>query len=120
MTDLAHRYIAIWNEPDDGKRAAAISELFIADATYTDPLSEVRGHEGIGALIAGTRDQFKGLDFKILGDIDAHHNIARFQWELVPADGGENIAIGLDILATDPTGKLSSVYGFLDKVPAGA
>ncbi|KOG85204.1 nuclear transport factor 2 family protein [Streptomyces varsoviensis] len=121
LADLVDRYIAIWNEPDSGKRAAAISELFTADGTYTDPVAEVRGHEGIGAVIAGVRDQFKGMDLKVLGDTDAHHNIARFQWELVFADGGENSVIGFDVLATDgTTGKIKSIYGFLDKVPAGA
>ncbi|MBO1413279.1 nuclear transport factor 2 family protein [Streptomyces sp. FH025] len=120
LTDLAGRYIAIWNEADDGKRAAAISELFTADATYTDPLAEVAGHEGIGAVIAGARDMFKGLDFKVLGEADSHHDITRFRWELVPSGGGENVVIGFDVLVTDAAGKVKSVYGFLDKVPAGA
>ncbi|MFJ6623143.1 nuclear transport factor 2 family protein [Kitasatospora sp. NPDC091335] len=120
LNNLADRYIAIWNEEDADKRAAAISELFTADATYTDPLADVAGHEGIGAVIAGGRDQFKGFDFKVLGEADSNHNITRFQWELLPAGGSENIVIGFDVLATDATGKVKSVYGFLDKVPAGA
>ncbi|MER5299435.1 MULTISPECIES: nuclear transport factor 2 family protein [Streptomyces] len=120
LTELAGRYIAVWNEPDQAKRAAAISELFTAEATYTDPLADVQGHEGIGAVIAGARDQFKGFDFRVLGDVDANHHIARFQWELVPASGGENIVIGFDVAVTDGAGKIRAVYGFLDKVPAGA
>ncbi|MGW3078089.1 MULTISPECIES: nuclear transport factor 2 family protein [unclassified Kitasatospora] len=120
LTDLAGRYIAIWNEADDDKRAAAIAELFTADATYTDPLADVAGHQDIGAVIAGARDQFKGLEFKVFGAADSNHNITRFQWELVPAGGGENIVIGFDVLATDAAGKVKSVFGFLDKVPAGA
>ncbi|GGO59830.1 nuclear transport factor 2 family protein [Streptomyces lasiicapitis] len=120
LTELAGRYIAVWNEPDQAKRAAAISELFTAEATYTDPLADVQGHEGIGAVIAGARDQFKGFDFRVLGDVDANHHIVRFQWELVPASGGENIVIGFDVAVTDGAGKIRAVYGFLDKVPAGA
>ncbi|GGS25384.1 isomerase [Streptomyces aureoverticillatus] len=120
LTELAGRYIAVWNEPDQHKRAAAISELFTADATYTDPLADVRGHEGIGAVIAGAREQFQGFDFKILGEVDAHHHIARFQWELVPAGGGENLVIGFDVAVSDGAGKIRAVHGFLDKVPAGA
>ncbi|MFB6819299.1 nuclear transport factor 2 family protein [Streptomyces sp. NPDC056347] len=120
LTDLAEGYIAIWNEADDTKRAAAIADLFTADAVYTDPLADVQGHEGIGAVIGAARDQFKGFEFKVLGTVDTNHNIARFQWELVPAGGGENVVIGFDVAATDASGKIKSVYGFLDKVPAGA
>lgn len=120
LTELAGRYIAIWNEPDEAKRAAAIAELYTADATYTDPLADVAGHEGINAVISGARQQFPGFAFKLLGDVDANHHIARFQWELVPAGGGENIVIGFDVIATDGAGKIRSVSGFLDKVPAGA
>jgi hypothetical protein len=120
LTDLAGRYIAAWNEADASKRAAAISEVFTADATYTDPLADVQGHEGIGAVLAGAQEQFKGFEFRVLGDVDENHNIGRFQWELVPAGGGENIVIGFDVVVTDSNGKIKSVYGFLDKVPAGA
>ncbi|WP_282796265.1 nuclear transport factor 2 family protein [Streptomyces sp. CC224B] len=120
LTELAGRYIAIWNEPDEAKRAAAIAELYTAEATYTDPLADVRGHDGIAAVITGARDQFKGFEFKILGDVDANHHIARFRWELVPESGGENIVIGFDVVVSDGAGKIQTVCGFLDKVPAGA
>ncbi|MGR8012188.1 nuclear transport factor 2 family protein [Streptomyces hypolithicus] len=120
LTDLATRYIAIWNEADQDKRAAAISDLYTPDATYTDPLANVQGHDGIGAVIAGARDQFKGFDFKILGDADTHNNVSRFRWELVPSSGGENVVIGFDVAVTDADGRIKAVYGFLDKVPAGA
>ncbi|AKG41889.1 isomerase [Streptomyces xiamenensis] len=117
LTELAGRYIAVWNEADEGTRAQAISDQFTADATYTDPLADVQGHAGLGAVIAGARDQFKGYEFKILGDVDANHHIARFQWELVPATGGGNVAIGFDVVVTDGAGRIKGVYGFLDKVP---
>ncbi|WP_030565795.1 nuclear transport factor 2 family protein [Streptomyces aureocirculatus] len=120
LTELADRYISIWNEPDEAKRAAAIADLYAADATYTDPLADVSGHDGIATVITGARQQFTGFEFKILGAVDANHHIARFQWELVPAAGGENIVIGFDVIATDGAGKIKTVSGFLDKVPAGA
>ncbi|WP_457030188.1 nuclear transport factor 2 family protein [Kitasatospora sp. P5_F3] len=119
LNDVVTRYLAIWNEADAGKRAAAIADLFAEGATYTDPLADVEGHEGVAAVISGAREQFQGFVFNQYGDIDAHHNIARFQWELVPAAGGENIVIGFDVAALDGAGKIKSIHGFLDKVPAG-
>ncbi|MGW2647469.1 nuclear transport factor 2 family protein [Streptomyces sp. NPDC001393] len=118
LTTTVTRYLAIWNEADAEKRAAAIAELFTADAPYIDPLAAVEGPEGFGAVVAGARDQFKGLSFELHGTVDAHHNQARFQWGLVTEPGAEPIAIGFDVLVTDEAGRIKAVYGFLDKVPA--
>lgn len=117
LTDTVARYLSIWNEADADKRAAAISELFTADAPYIDPLAAVAGHDGIAAVIAGARDQFKGLSFELLGTVDTHHNLARFQWGLVTEPGAEPVAIGFDVAVTDESGKVTGIYGFLDKLP---
>lgn len=69
-------------------------------------------------MVAGARDQFKGLSFELHGAVDAHHDQARFQWGLVTEPGAEPIAIGFDVIVTDAEGKIKAVYGFLDKVPA--
>ncbi|GHF30059.1 isomerase [Streptomyces mashuensis] len=118
LTATVNRYLAIWNEADADKRAQEIAELFTADAPYIDPLAEVAGHEGVAAVIAGARDQFKGLSFELLGTVDAHHRQARFQWGLVTEAGAEPIAIGFDVIVTGEDGRIKGVYGFLDKVPA--
>ena len=121
MSDLAEtvtRYLAIWNEEDAGKRVTAINDLFTAEAPYIDPLAAVAGRDGIAAVISGARDQFKGLSFELLGSVDTHHNIARFQWGLVTAPGAEPIAIGFDVAVVGEDGKITGVYGFLDKLPA--
>ncbi|MEU1374667.1 nuclear transport factor 2 family protein [Streptomyces triculaminicus] len=118
LNGLVTRYLAAWNEADADNRAKAIAELFTEDAPYIDPLAAVAGHEGIGAVLAGAQEQFKGLTFELHGTVDAHHNIARFQWALVTAPGTEPIAIGFDVIVTDEDGRIKGVYGFLDKVPA--
>ncbi|MFJ9815468.1 nuclear transport factor 2 family protein [Streptomyces sp. NPDC101151] len=118
LTTTVSRYLDIWNEADADKRAAAIAELFTADAPYIDPLAAVEGPEGFGAVVAGARDQFKGLSFELHGAVDAHHNQARFQWGLVTEPGAEPIAIGFDVMVINDEGKIKAVYGFLDKVPA--
>jgi hypothetical protein len=118
LTETVTQYLAIWNEADADQRAAAIRELFTETAPYIDPLAQVAGHDGIAAVIAGARDQFKGLSFELLGTVDAHNNLARFQWGLVTEAGAEPIAIGFDVAVTDEAGKITGVYGFLDKLPA--
>ena len=114
---VADRYMAVWNEPDAESRRQAVAALWTEDGTYTDPLVAVEGHEAIAAMIVGVREQFPGLVFRSLGDIDAHHDVARFGWELVPEGGGESLVVGFDVAVVADDGRLRHVYGFLDKVP---
>jgi hypothetical protein len=91
--------------------------VWTADGVYTDPLASVTGADAIDQVIAGAQQQFAGLRF-VRGEVfDAHHNIARFTWELVPAGGGEAVVVGFDVAAVDPDHRISSVYGFIDKMP---
>jgi hypothetical protein len=118
VTATVERYITLWNETGKESRAKGIAEVFAADATYTDPLADVAGHDGIDAVIAGAQAQFSGFTFKLLDAVDGNHHIARFRWELVPGGGGESLVIGSDVAVFGEDGKISSVYGFLDKVPS--
>lgn len=121
MSDIpstVERYISLWNETDADARKQGIAEVFAEDATYTDPLADVSGHDGINAVLAGAQGQFAGFTFKLLTAVDSNHHIARFSWELLPPGGGESIVIGSDVAAFGEDGKIRAVYGFLDKVPA--
>jgi hypothetical protein len=120
LTDVVKRYLSTWNETDAAVRRAAIAEIWAEDGVYTDPLATVTGREGFNAVIEGAQRQFPGFTFRLLGDVDDHHDIARFQWELVPAGGGEAPVIGFDTAVVDERGRIREIYGFLDKVPAAA
>lgn len=117
IRDVVDRYIAVWNEPDADARRRAVAELWTEDGTYTDPLAAAEGHEAIEAVIAGAREQFPGHVFKLFGDIDAHHDVVRFGWELVSEGGDESVVVGFDVAVATSNGSLRNVYGFLDKVP---
>ncbi|MEZ7130888.1 nuclear transport factor 2 family protein [Nonomuraea sp. AD125B] len=114
---LVERYVAAWNETDAEARAKAVAELWTEDATYTDPLADVAGHDGIAAVIAGAQGMFPGLVFTPGEVYDAHHHIARFTWHLGPADG-EPVAVGFDVVELAEDGRIRRVLGFLDRVPA--
>ncbi|MGD3111294.1 nuclear transport factor 2 family protein [Streptomyces sp. YGL11-2] len=111
------RYIEAWNATEEGARAKAVAAAFTEDATYTDPLADVAGHEGLAAAIAGAHQQFPGFVFRLLGAVDGHHDIARFGWELVAPDGTAPVA-GFDVVRLAEDGRIRSVLGFLDRVPA--
>jgi SnoaL-like domain len=117
--ELAQRYIALWNETDPAARRRGVEELYSEDARYVDPLADARGREAIEQTIAAVQGQFPGFEFRLAGPVDGHHDTARFTWELGPA-GAEAPIVGFDVAVTDGDGRLRSVLGFLDKVPAGS
>ena len=121
MTDfdtLAQRYIAVWNETDADARSAAVAALYAEDARYTDPLVDAEGREAIAATIGAVQQQFPGFVFRLAGPVDAHHDQARFTWELGPAGAAEAPIVGFDVAVRDGDGRLASVLGFLDRVPS--
>ncbi|WP_327406353.1 nuclear transport factor 2 family protein [Streptomyces sp. NBC_01288] len=116
---VAH-YFEAWNAGDPEALAKAVAAAWSVEGTYTDPLATVTGHAEIAGLIAGAHEQFPGFAFRPLGAVDGHHDTARFGWELVSeADGSAPVA-GFDVITLDADGRIRSVLGFLDRVPAGA
>ena len=113
---LAEQYIATWNETDPAARRALIDQVWAADGQYIDPLAEVSGRDQIDAVIAAAQGQFAGMRFRLAGPVDAHHDQARFTWELGP--DGDALVVGFDVAKRDADGKLALVLGFLDKVPS--
>ncbi|MFI6405426.1 nuclear transport factor 2 family protein [Streptomyces sp. NPDC050548] len=114
------RYFEAWNAGEPEALAKAVAAAWSVEGTYTDPLATVTGHTEIAGLIAGAHTQFPGFAFRPLGTVDGHHDTARFAWELVSeADGSAPVA-GFDVITLDADGRINSVLGFLDRVPAGA
>jgi SnoaL-like domain len=118
-TTLVERYIETWNERDPETRRSAIEALWTEDGSYVDPLASVAGYKQLSDLIAAVQAQAPGFVFRLIEErVDAHHNVVRFSWELVPESGGESVVIGFDVAVLDEDGRIRSVLGFLDKVPA--
>jgi hypothetical protein len=116
---LAHRYISAWNETDPVERTQLLRELWADDARYVDPLVVAEGRDAIDATIGAVQQQFPGFLFRLVGPVDGHHDQARFAWELGPAQGGQEAPVaGFDVAVVTEDGRLQTVLGFLDRVPA--
>ncbi|MFE6041956.1 nuclear transport factor 2 family protein [Streptomyces sp. NPDC056452] len=115
--DAVRRYFAAWNAGSAEELEKAVSAAFTEDATYTDPLADVRGHDGLTAAISGAQTQFPGFDFVPTGTPDAHHGLVRFTWDLVSRADGSAPAAGFDVITLAQDGRISSVSGFLDRLP---
>ncbi|WP_267716903.1 nuclear transport factor 2 family protein [Streptomyces sp. CoH17] len=117
--DAVARYLEAWNAAPDAV-AKAVAAAWTEDGSYTDPLADVHGHEQIAAVVAAVHEQFPGFSFRLSGAVDGHHDTARFSWELVSGTDGAAPVAGFDVITLDDEGRIRSVFGFLDRVPAGA
>ncbi|WP_217140006.1 nuclear transport factor 2 family protein [Streptomyces sp. AC627_RSS907] len=117
--DAVARYFEAWNAGPQA-RAKAVAAAWTDDGGYTDPLADVRGHAQIEAVIAAAHEQFPGFAFRLSGAVDGHHDTARFSWELVNVADGSAPVAGSDVVTLDGEGRIRAVFGFLDRVPAGA
>jgi hypothetical protein len=121
MTDaakIADCYIALWNETDPERRRALLAEGWTANAAYVDPLAKGEGRDEISALIGAVQSRFPGFRFALDGRADGYGDKLRFSWALGPENEADMIK-GTDFAIVED-GRLKSVTGFLDKVPAGA
>ncbi|QKW06187.1 nuclear transport factor 2 family protein [Streptomyces sp. NA04227] len=116
-TGAIERYIAAWNTRDAEARAKAVAAAWAEDGTYTDPLTEARGHEQLVAAIGATQAQFPGYEFKVTGEPDGHHDLVRFTWDLVSVADGSSPAAGFDVITLAEDGRITSVAGFFDRLP---
>lgn len=111
------RYFEAWNATDADALAKAVAAAWTEDGTYTDPLADVCGHEQIAAVIQTAHEQFPGFEFRLTGDTDGNHHIARFGWELVSTADGSAPVAGSDVITLAEDGRITSVLGFLDRLP---
>ncbi|MDA9432763.1 nuclear transport factor 2 family protein [Bradyrhizobium sp. CCBAU 51627] len=121
MTDhvtIARRYIDLWNERAQNRRRELLSEFWTTDASYVDPLMKGDGPDGIDALISGVQQRFPDFKFNLIGEPNGYGDHLRFSWGLGP-DGVDSPIKGTDF-AVLKDGRISSITGFLDQVPAGA
>ncbi len=80
------------------------------------------GYEGIDALIAGVQQRFPEFSFKLIGEPNGYgdhsHFHLRLSWGLGP-EGADSPVKGTDF-AVIKDGRIHSITGFLNQVPAGA
>jgi SnoaL-like domain len=117
FNEIAERYIAAWNETDSAARGRLLKEVWADDARYVDPLVVAEGREAIDATIDAVHGQFPGFVFRLAGPVDGHHDQLRFTWELGPQGTAAPVA-GFDVAVVNEDGRLQTVLGFLDRVPA--
>jgi hypothetical protein len=134
MTDIAERYVALWNEPDADARRAAIADLFTPDGVQLlEPPEDVResaralavsahlesrGHAALERRVTRAREQFVApgtFVFRRAEDpVVALGDAVTFRWEMVPPGGGEVAGAGREFLLVTADGRIRADYQFID------
>src|SRR5919106_3564307 len=124
--ELAEKYIALWNEPDDERRGRMIAQLWTEDGRHIlqppeeirgiaarpgiaiTAILEARGYEQIAARAASAYEHWvrsEGLSFRGRDDADRLGDVVKFHWEAI-AKGGEVFAVGLIFLVLAANGRI--------------
>jgi len=122
MTDvkqIALRYIELWNERTPNRRREMLAANWTSDAKYVDPLMSGDGHDGVDALISGVQQKFPDFRFTLIGEPNGFGDRVRFSWGLGP-EGVDSPIKGTDFAVLSGDGRIKSITGFLDQVPAAA
>lgn len=131
--ELADRYVAVWNQPDPDTRRRAIQELWTEDGVHLlEPPEEIvkraeeigitatleaRGHEALVRRVTRAYDEFVApgqFEFRRHGEVATLHDMVKLRWAMVPAGGGEVLAVGIDLLLLAPDGRIRRDYQFIE------
>jgi hypothetical protein len=129
---LVDRYVAVWNEPDGGRRREAVAALWSNDAVHIlQPPQEVReaganlevtatfqarGHAALEARVGRAYADFVGEggnSFRARDDADRLGDVVKFRWEMVTSVG-EVAAVGLEFVVLDADGQIQADYQFIE------
>ena len=113
---LLERYLDAWNTDDPARRRAAIEATWAPDHQFTDPLASATGHDELEAFITQVRGHYPGSAFRAVSGVDAHHDVARWSWELITADGTV-AAVGHDSVQLADDGRIRRFVGFFGPLP---
>jgi len=104
-------YFEAWNDTDPRSRLQAVAHAWSPEGRYVDPVVDVTGHEAISNMIGGVHEQYPGVTLRCSSEIDSHHDVIRFNWEILDANGGLALS-GVDVARLDDEGRLLDVRGF--------
>jgi len=113
---IVTQYMAAWNEPNDTARHALLAQCWSDSGVYLDPNVLLAGRDELAAKIGEVMASRPGARLEFMSGIDVHHNVVRFLWRLVRADGtcGDT---SIDFGEIGADGRLVKIVGFFGPPP---
>lgn len=104
-------YDKAWNEPTAEARRSLLEDALTDDCELIDPNGRYLGRPAILERITGFAERFPGARVEIVTNVDAHHDIARYGWEIRDAQR-KPILEGMDVVEVSADGKLQRITMF--------
>lgn len=82
-----------------------------------DPTARVEGREALVKHIGGFLAQMGEARLERSSGVEVHHDVLRFEWKIVAADGSV-VAAGFDYGEIAADGRLKRIVGFFGPFPA--
>ena len=117
IAKILTQYMAAWNEPDDTARRALLAQCWNDGGVYVDPKVLLSGRDALSRHIAAVQAGRPGARLEFMSGIDVHHNVVRFLWRLVRADGSRGDT-SIDFGEVGPDGRLVRIIGFFGAPPS--
>ncbi|UGT41493.1 nuclear transport factor 2 family protein [Nocardia yamanashiensis] len=111
LEQLIDTYCRAWSDPDPARRRTFLGQVWAPDATYTDPRIQTVGPEELLAHIETMIARRPGARVVRTSRVDQHHEVARFAWRVVQADGSA-LPEGLDLAELTDDGRIGRIVGF--------
>jgi hypothetical protein len=117
ITKVVTQYMAAWNEREAAARHTLLQQCWSDGGVYLDPNVSLTGREALDGHIATAQASRPGARLEFMSGIDVHHDVVRFLWRLVRADGtcGDT---SIDFGEVGPDGRLVKIVGFFGPPPA--
>jgi hypothetical protein len=95
---------------------ALLEQCWNDGGIYVDPKVSLSGRDALSRHIATVQAARPGARLEFMSGIDVHHNVVRFLWRLVRADGtcGDT---SIDFGEVGPDGRLVRIIGFFGPPP---
>jgi hypothetical protein len=119
MSDLSttiDTYLEAYGEADAARRDELVARVWATNGELVDPPLEASGREAISGLADVVNTHYPAHRFRRVSGIDAHHDLARYAWELVAPDGTVAVT-GMDVAEVNDHGELVRVTGFFGELP---
>jgi len=108
---MRRKLFDVFNEPDAGRRAAAIAEIYDEDVVWHDIDRVVRGRDALAQRADEVRRENPGWTFRSDGAVSANDDLGHLGFRFGPADAPP-VVTGMDI-ARCKDGVILELYTFV-------
>ncbi len=112
---LVDQHLEAYSEPRPQRRLTILRAIWATDGELVDPPFAATGHDEISTTIGAVHEHYPAHSFRRASAVEAHHDAARYIWEMVAPNGMVAIT-GVDVVQI-VDGRLRRVTGFFGELP---